>query len=313
MELRRRVVDWGLAALLLVVPALVLRTSLRAPEHVGTLDYAVLRVSSPLQSGVSYVVDGVGNLWSRYVALVDVEQENRELRAENEKLRAELAVVTRQAVDNKALEEMVELKKRTPADTAGARVISAATSPYYRVVRISIDRGDEDCKNPDVPCLKVAVGMPVMTSSGLVGRIQKLYGGYSDVMLTTDAQSAVDVEIGRTGARGVLKGLGQSDAYLCKLEWVEHSSDPDAAAPVEVGDKVLTSGLGAAFPAGIVVGHVSKVIDKDYGMFQEVYVEPAVEFSHLRGVTVLLAPPPPPDPGAETKRRSESAFGVRPF
>jgi len=312
MELRRRVVDWGLAALLLVVPALVLRSSLRAPEKVSTIDYAVLRVSSPLQASVSWLVDKVGSGWSRYVALVDVEDENRELRAENEQLRTELAAMTRAAEDKAALEEMVELKKRTPADTAGARVTGAALSPYYRVVRISIDRGDEDCK-PDVPCLKVAVGMPVVTSEGLVGRIQKLYGGYSDVMLTTDASSAVDVEIARTGARGVLKGQGESDSYLCKLEWVEHSSDPDAAAPVEVGDKVMTSGLGAAFPAGIVVGHVSKVVDKDYGMFQEVFVEPAVTFSHLRGVTVLLAPPPPPDPGAETKRRSESAFGVRPF
>ncbi len=312
MELRRRVVDWGLAALLLVVPALVLRSSLRAPDHVGTVDNAVLRMSSPLQAGVSWIVEKVGDGWSRYVALVDVEQENRELRAENERLRTELAAMTRRAVDVEALEEMVELKKRTPADTAGARVIAAATSPYYRVTRISIDRGDEECK-PDAPCLKVAVGMPVITSAGLVGRIQKLYGGYANVMLATDPESAVDVEIARTGARGVLKGQGHSDSYECKLEWVEHSSDPDAAAPVEVGDKVITSGLGAAFPAGIIVGHVSKVIDKDYGMFQEVYVEPAVGFSHLRGVTVLLAPPPPPDPGADTKRRSESAFGVRPF
>ncbi len=312
MELRRRLVDWGLAALLLVVPAMVLRSSLRAPDDVGTVDYAVLRVSSPLQAGVSWLVDKVGSAWSRYVALVDVEDENRELRAENERLRTELAAMTRRAEDTEALEEMVELKKRTPADTAGARVTGASTSAFYRVVRISIDRGNANCK-PGVPCLRVATSMPVITSAGLVGRIQKVYGDYSDVMLTTDASSAVDVEIARTGARGVLKGLGKNDSYLCKLEWVEHSSDPEAPAAVEVGDKVMTSGLGAAFPAGIVVGHVSKVVDKDYGMFQEVYVEPAVEFSHLRGVTVLLAPPPPPDPNAETKRRAESAFGVRPF
>ena len=124
--LRRRVVDWGLAALLLVVPLLVLRSSLRAPEKVSTLDAAVLRVSAPLQAGVSWVVDGVGSLWSRYVWLVDVEDENRELRDDNERLRKELAAMTRRAVDAEALEDMVELKKRTPADTLGARVIAAS-------------------------------------------------------------------------------------------------------------------------------------------------------------------------------------------
>lgn len=301
--LRRRVVDWGLAALLLVVPLLVLRSSLRAPEKVSTLDAAVLRVSAPLQAGVSWVVDGVGSLWSRYVWLVDVEDENRELRDDNERLRKELAAMTRRAVDAEALEDMVELKKRTPADTLGARVIAASMSPYYRVVRIRIDRGAPE----------VAIGMPVITSAGLVGRVEKIYGGHADVMLTTDAQSAVAVVIRRSGARGVLSGTGQPDRYVCKLEWLERSSDPDAEAPVEVGDIVETSGLGAAFPAGITVGHVSRVVDKDYGMFQEVYVEPAVDFSRLRGVTVLLAPPPPPDPDAEKKRKSESAFGVRPF
>ncbi len=303
MTLRRRVIDWGLAALLLLIPALILRSSLKAPEKVSKLDEAILRVSAPLQAGVSWVVDGIGGGWSRYIALVDVEEENRELRAENERLRRDLAAMTRRAVDVEALEDMVELKRRTPADTAGARVIAAAMSPFFRVVRIRIDRGAPE----------VSVGMPVITSAGLVGRIQKIYGGHAEVMLTTDARSAVDVVIVRTGARGVLTGMGQNDSYACKLEWLERPSDPAGAAPVEEGDRVMTSGLGAAFPAGIVVGVVAKVVDKDYGMFQEVYVEPTVEFSHLRGVTVLLAPPPPPDPEADSKRKSESAFGLRPF
>jgi rod shape-determining protein MreC len=78
-----------------------------------------------------------------------------------------------------------------------------------------------------------------------------------------------------------------------------------------VDDKVVTSGLGGAFPPGIPVGHVTSVTDKDYDMFQEVTVESVVDFSRLRAVMVLLAPPPPPDPDAAQHRRSEPAFGVR--
>src|SRR5687768_5169979 len=126
MLLGRRILDWGLAALLLVVPALILRSSLRDPEEASTVDTAVMRVSSPLQAVVAWMVDGVGGGWSRYVALVDVEDENRELRAENEQLRRDLAAATRRAIDIEALEEMLDLAAKTDADTVGARVIAAS-------------------------------------------------------------------------------------------------------------------------------------------------------------------------------------------
>ena len=117
MTLRRRLVDWGLAALLLVVPALILRASLKQPEETNKLDQAVLRVSSPLQAVVSWLVDGVGSTWSRYISLVGVEKENRELREENERLRKELASETRRALDTEALEKLLKLQAETPADT----------------------------------------------------------------------------------------------------------------------------------------------------------------------------------------------------
>src|SRR5450432_1673282 len=138
MTLRRRMVDWSLAGLLLIIPALILRSSLKTGE-LSVFDQAVLRVSAPLESAVSWMVEGVGGVWSRYVALVGVEKENRELRDDNDKLCKELAAMARRAYDAEALEQLVELKKRTPADTLGARVIAASTSPFFRVVRIRID------------------------------------------------------------------------------------------------------------------------------------------------------------------------------
>src|SRR4029077_13081948 len=98
MTLRRRLVDWALTGLLVLLPALVLRASL-ARSAPSTLDTALLRLTSPLQAGVSWIVEGIGGLWGRYVALVDVESENRELRDENERLRKQLATVTRRAFD----------------------------------------------------------------------------------------------------------------------------------------------------------------------------------------------------------------------
>jgi rod shape-determining protein MreC len=299
MTLRRRLVDWSLAGLLVLLPALVLKASLARGTPSG-LDTALLRITAPLEAGVSWVVEGIGGMWNRYVALVGVESENRELRDENDKLRKQLAATTRKAFDVEALEDLAVVKRRTPADSVGARVIGAPLSPQFRVVRIRIDRGDRD----------IAPGMPVVSGTGPVGRVDKVYGDYADVMLMSDTSSSIEVLIPRTGGRGMLTGLGRPDSYACTIGWLEKQINP--TAKVEVGDEIVTSGLGASFPPGLVVGKISKV-SRDDGMFQRVEVEPSVDVSRVRAVEVLLAPPPPPDPDAKTKKRSEPAFGGRPL
>jgi rod shape-determining protein MreC len=291
--------DWALAGMLIVLPALVLRASMNRGSP-SALDEALLRITAPLQAGVSWVVEGLGGMWGRYVALIDVESENRELRDENERLRKDLATMTRKAFDVEALEDLAVVKKRTPADTIGARVIGAPLSPMFRVLRLRIDRGDKD----------VQPGMPVIVGTGPVGRIDKVYGDYADVVLVSDPASKIEVVLPRTGGRGLLIGVGRPDSYACKIEWLERNTKPEGKAAV--GDEVVTSGLGASFPPGLVVGKVTK-INGDDGMFQSVEVEPAVDVSRVRAVMVLLAPPPPPDPDAKQKKRSEPAFGGRPL
>lgn len=299
MTLRRRLLDWSLAAILIVVPALVLRSSLRTGE-LGAFDEAILRVTSPLQAAVTWIVEGIGGTWSSYVALVGVEAENRELRAENDKLRAELATTARRAYDVEALEELAQLHRQSRADTLGARVISAPMTAQFRVLRLRIDRGDRD----------VQVGMPVLSAKGPIGRISKVWGEYADVMLVSDPMSSIEVIIPRSGGRGILAGLGRGDSYACKIEWLERASRPEAK--IVVGDTVVTSGLGATFPPGLVIGKVKRIL-RDDGMFQHVEVEPTVNPGQVRVVEVLLAPPPPPDPDSGARKKSEPAFGGRPL
>ncbi len=299
MTLRRRLLDWILAAILIVAPALVLRSSLKT-DDLSALDEAVLRVTAPLQAAVTWIVEGIGGTWGRYVALTDVEAENRELRAENERLRTQLAETARRAFDVEALEELAQLRRKTRADSLGARVIAAPMSPQFRVLRLRIDRGERD----------VQVGMPVVSFLGPVGRIQHVWGEYADVMLVSDPQSSIEVLIPRTGGRGILTGLGRGDSYACKIEWLERANRPEAK--VVEGDEVVTSGLGATFPPGLTIGKVRRVL-RDDGMFQHVEVAPSVNPGQVRVVEVLLAPPPPPDPDAQVRRKNEPAFGGRPL
>ena len=295
MTLRRRVLDYSLAGLLLLLPAVILNSSLKQPENLGGFDKAVLRVSSPLQAAVSWLVEGLGGVWQRYVWLIDVEEENDELRADNERLREELATTRRQVADTEMLEELVDVRRKMAEDTVGARVVAASLSPYFRVVRVGLDRGEGE----------VEAGMPVINSHGLVGRIHHAYGSYSDVLLATDPTSSIPVFLPRSGGRGVLRGLATDSGYSCEIDHLEGKE-------VAEGDQVITSGLGGVFPPGITIGQVVRVTDVEYGLFQKIEVTPAVDFSALDNVLIVLAQAPPPDPGAGKRAYSGPTRGVSP-
>ncbi len=304
MNLRRRVLDYSLAGLLLLLPALILHASSKDPGNLNKLDQAVLRVSSPLQLAVSWLVEGVGGMFSRYVWLIDVEEENRELRKENARLARELSALKRRTIDYELVRRLASLRTdpKRQGDVVSARVIAANLNPYFRVVRMRVDSGQA----------KLQQGMAVIDDyNRLVGRINRVYGKYADLLLTIDPQSRVDVFIPRTSGRGVLSGTGEDKSYACKISYVargEGNEDKD----LRVGDRVVTSGLGA-FPAGIEVGKVVHVDEVEYGLFQKVRVEPSVDFSNLRAVVVLLAQPPPADPSKGKKRTSARAYGVAPY
>jgi len=295
--LKRKHIDYALAGLLVLLPALILRSSLREPTEQNGFDRAVLRISSPLQAAASWIVGGVGGLIHDYVWLVDVEDENDELRAVNLRLREELGQLRGVSVDLETMEELLDLKRNTQAETASAHVIGSSINSHFRVDRIRIDRGDAH----------VETGMPVISAEGLVGRILHSYGKHSDVLLVSDPQSSIDVVVEETGGRGLLRGVASDDAYICEIEYLEQGK------AVKVGDKVMSSGLGKYFPEGLLVGEIASVDSARHGLYQKVTVRPAVDFSALDSVLILLAPPPPADPNRGKARKSKSAYGVEPF
>ena len=292
MSLIRRAKSLLIGAALLLVLSLVLRWSVKAPEKQTLLDRAVVRLAAPLQGVVASLFGRVSSVWTGYVAVIGVQQENQVLRRNNAELRAQLASQSALALRAQRLERLLDLRAQVLADTAVAQVISIETSRQFRVVRVRIDRGGVEMKP----------GMPVIAAEGVVGRIARAVGPYADVQLLTDARSAVDVVIPRSESRGVMKGTGSDSRYVCRVEYVLKKEQ------IEVGQDVLTSGLGGSFPRDLPVGKVVAVRRSDASLYQEIEVEPSVSFSHLREVLIVLSPPPPPDPDAG-KRGFESARG----
>ena len=278
----------------LLLAVITLRMSAKNPGEMSALDRGILRLVSPAQSAMSFVARGIAGVAGRYVELTHVRGENEQLVRENSRLRAELLEMRRLAEESGRYQRLLGLRDLTPAETIAARVISIDASPYFRVARVEIDRGDGVVKR----------GMPVLTPEGVVGRIGRVAGRTSDIMLLVDPRSAIDVVIPRTGGRGILRGKSGENDYRCSIEYLSRGE------PARVGDKVVTSGLGGSFPRDLAVGRITQVLPGAVGLYQEVEVTPDVDFARLSEVLVVVAPPPAADPEAGTRRPPAPARGL---
>jgi rod shape-determining protein MreC len=264
----------------LLVAIIALRMSAKNPGELSTLDRGILRIVSPAQSAVALIARGMTGVAGRYVELTHVRAENETLVRENKKLRTELIEMRRLAEESGRYQRLLGLRDVTPAETIAARVIALDASPYFRVARVEIDRGDGTVRR----------GMPVLTPEGVVGRVNRVAGKSSDVLLLVDPRSAIDVLVPRTGGRGILRGKSGENGYRCSIEYLARGE------VAREGDTVVTSGLGGAFPRNLPVGKITKVIAGAVGLYQDVEVTPDVDFARLSDVLVVVAPPPAADP-----------------
>lgn len=269
----RRLRDAAIAILLLALPFFVLNANLREPGRANFYDQPILDLSAPIQSLATAVAGSVSDVLDDYVYLVEVQEENDRLRTRLARLEQEHETLTAEALENRRLRSLLSLRERIGGQVIAAQVIGRDVSPFFRVTRVEVDRGERD---------HVREGMPVIASRGLVGQVSRPIGGrYADVMLVIDNRCAVDVVVQRTGSRGMLRGTGEDDRYMARIEYLGRDDE------VRVGDLVHTSGLGQRFPASILVGRITRIVRADSGMFQEVEVAPAVDFSTLDEVLIL--------------------------
>jgi rod shape-determining protein MreC len=274
MTLFRTFRDAAICVALLALPFFFLHANLSDPGRMTSVDRALLQVSAPIQYVGTQLAGGVSGIIQDYVYLVDVKRDNDRLRDENARLREANFNLQAAAAENRNLRRLLQLREQIKGTLLSAQVIGKEISPYFRVIRLQLDRGDRD---------RVREGMPVLTADGLVGQVRRTLGRHSDVLLVADKTSAIDVVVQRTGARGILKGTGNDRHYMCQLE---HLAREDEVKP---GDLVVTSGLGQRFPASILVGRVQSVSKKDYGLYQEATVQPTVNFSRLEDVLIMTS------------------------
>lgn len=267
---RRVVAVIGLFALSSLVPFALERS--KVPSSHGPLSSVATQSSGVVRSVLASGGGGIAGFWNRHMYLVGVEEENVRLRAERDRLREERSRLLSIMQENARLRALVGFAEAHPQyQLAPAKVISRDVNEFFRVIHIRIDAGTS----------RVRPGMPVVTSAGLVGHVESVDGRFAQVQLTVDRRSSVDIVVQRNRARGILEGQGHAKDYHARVAYLLRRDE------VRVGDVLVTSGVSGETPPDLVVGFIAEVNDRNYGLYQEVVVEPSVDFSRLEEVWVI--------------------------
>ncbi len=227
----------------------------------------IYEVLGTAQSGVTGVVGYFSGLWDDYIDLLAVRDENLRLKEELSKYQVKNIKYREAVATNVRLRKLLDLKETLPPPTLTARIIGRDPSQWFKT--FSIDRSNSD---------GVAKGMPVVTIEGVVGHVLDGGSHHARVLQANDPNSAIEVLVQNTRAQGIVKGTGTG----YRLHYVLKNNE------INPGDQLVTSGLGGVFPKGLPVGTVSSVVSNRRGMFLDVKVKPAVDFSRLENVIIIM-------------------------
>ncbi|MBY6204114.1 rod shape-determining protein MreC [Halomonas denitrificans] len=238
--------------------------------------------------------------WSRRGELVD---RVRTLEREAVERQAALGELADLAIENRTLRSLLDAGRRIDREYLAAELVSIDLDPFAHRILVKRGRGDG-----------VAVGMPVIDDRGVLGQVEDVFAATARVILLTDPDHALPVQALPSGERTIAYGTGQVDRMRL--------NDLPMNTELEIGDLVVTSGLGGRFPAGLPVGRVVELDRPSGEPFARAGVEPLSAMDRNRLVLILDAEPAPsavdanaagvPDPGADGERPASDPDGTTP-
>jgi rod shape-determining protein MreC len=239
----------------------------------------------PLQRAATALVEGVGGLFKSVRDVRELETQVAGLQAQVDALLSDNIRLQTYEAEAITLRTLLDFRNDNPtwaflgADVVGqdacasapcGEVIGQEPNPYLRYVSVNVGAADG-----------VEVGMPVITGgSTLIGRTAEVGLQTTKVQLLNDTASSVAVRLQASRATGIV--VGQPDGSL-RMIYIPQSEE------VEVGDIVLTSGLGGGLPRGLVVGQVAEVVRQDFALHQEAVVRPAIDYGQAELVLVITS------------------------
>ncbi|WP_368575201.1 rod shape-determining protein MreC [Acinetobacter baumannii] len=225
---------------------------------------------NPIYALASYPVLSREWLNQQTKSETQLRRENTAMQAELLQAQVRLQKLSELSAENTRLRGLLDTPLIIDGRMEIAEVIGTDADPLRHI--IIINRGAMD---------HLKVGQTVLDDKGIMGQIINVYPHSSRVMLLSDKEHSLSVRLERTGMRAIVSGTG--DLGRLKMEYVPTSAN------IQVGDKVLSSGLGEHFPAGYAVGTVAKIRRHNSGEFAEIDVTPAAQLATGHHVVVLFS------------------------
>lgn len=262
-----------------------------------TLEWARLAVATvawPLQRITWMPIDAAGDFGAYLARQSALLKENQELR--RRQLDAANLLLRQQHLEqeNLRLRALLDMRARLPVEGRIAEILYAARDPFSR--RVIIDKGSQH---------GIAGGQAVVDEVGVIGQVVRVFPLTAEVLLLTDKDQAIPVEVQRNGLRAVLAGVG---AGMMELRFLASNAE------VQVGDVLVTSGLDGVYLRGLPVAKVVK-IDRDSSYsFARITCAPLAGVER-HGLTLVLgartALPPQPDDLPATPERPAGGKRVK--
>lgn len=235
----------------------------------GVMRGAFQTITTPVRlvgSAISMPFQGLGNIFSN----LTVDQETlSELQAENDELRSRNAELEEAEQTATRLQGLLDLQSTYDLQSTAAHIISGSSDSWSSTV--IIDKGTSS---------GLSVGMPVTSSSGVIGQIVECGATSSTVLLVTDESSSISAMVQSSRAQGMLHGSAAGEVSLDMIRTDQ---------TVEVGDIVVTSGLGGVFPKGLPLGKVTSVEKNPGSMYYTIVVEPYAHTENAEEVLVITS------------------------
>lgn len=198
-----------------------------------------------------------------------LEQKNVSLEKERLILLGKLQRSAELAAENLRLRQLLNATELLMQSVLVTEVIGVSPNPANHFVTVNRGRVDG-----------VYVGQPVLDAEGLMGQVIEVFDNYSQVLLITDLNHALPVQVLRNGLRSVAEG--SSDYNQMSLRFVSPTVD------IQEGDKLVSSGLGGRFPVGYPVGTVSSIIKNPGEKFMDIKIKPSAKLDKSRHLLLVF-------------------------
>jgi rod shape-determining protein MreC len=237
-------------------------------QHVERIREALSVVVYPLRLLVDLPFRGWAAVRTNFATREALAAENEELKRDRLNAEFRLQRLAALETENARLRELLDSQARVGSRALVAEILAVDLDPYRQ--RFNLNRGLVD---------GVYEGQALIDASGIVGQTVRVGPFTAEALLITDADHALPVSVNRNGIRTIAYGTG--DTGKLRLPNLTNNAD------VEVGDLLVSSGLGGVFPAGYPVGRITEVTRRADQKFADVWAEPASALDRDREVLLV--------------------------